>query len=132
MYDDTQAEMENRRIMREGRWNDDYLESPEGRRRCREAHLAQEMELGAGGAPDGTHSFVIGREGERGSPRLTGILVQDGKFLPHATASAIHLAQCRREGVAVLNRGRPVVWVHHRFIEALEWRGDHFRVSLGS
>ena len=83
------------------------------------------------GRPDGFHDFTIGQEGEE-SPAFTGILVQNGKFAPHTSASAIYLAQCRREGVAALNWGRRVVWVHHRFIEALEWRGDHFRVSLGS
>ena len=132
MYDDAPVEPEDRRIMREGLWNDDYLESPEGKRRCLEAHLAQELELDAPqGAPDGFHDFTIGQEGEE-SPAFTGILVQNGKFAPHTSASAIYLAQCRREGVAALNWGRRVVWVHHRFIEALEWRGDHFRVSLGS
>ena len=131
VYDNTAVDLEDQRIKQEGLWNDEYLESPEGKRRCRQAHNAQEMDLQAGGAPNGIHSFVIGHEGE-GSTTFTGIPVQDGRLLPHTAASAIHLAQCQREGVAVLNWGRRVVWVHHRFIEDLEWRGDRFRVILGS
>ena len=131
MYDETAADLEEQRIKQEGRWHDDYLESPEGRERCRRAPLQQEMELEAQGAPDGIHEFVIGRRGEE-SPTLQGILVQDGKFLPHPTASAIYLAQVQLEGKEITNWGRRVMWVHHRFIEEITWEGDRFRVIMGS
>ena len=74
------------------------------------------------GIEDGIHDFILKRWPEDPT-RHRGVAVQAGRFLPHATASAIWLAQVQRMGPGGSG---------HIYIEGLEWKGDHFEVFLGS
>ena len=54
--------------------------------------------------------------------RCGGIYIKDGKFDPYITGLAVALIMAIAEG------DEP----HHRFIEALEWNGAYFELSMGS
>ena len=127
MYDEANADAVDQQIMAEGRWNDEYLESPEGSERVRQAYRSNLLELETT-APDGIHYFTVHFDSE--GAIFYGVVVKDGKFDPILTAHAIHIAMVTKRN------GKDL---HHRFVEMLEWMPTnsvhmkgYFVVGLGS
>ena len=99
------------------------------------AYHEQELELAASGLPDGVYRFTI----DNSDIQEPGIVVMDGQLEPNSTAHAIYLAKLREYGadrgyIAKGEFGADDMrgWIDHRFIEAVEWRGESFKVTLGS
>ena len=117
MYDNSPMEELSQKLEREGR------EEPT-REEFKEAFDAQHLELEAG-APPGIHDFTID-DGRRVGETHHGIVInEDGRFDPHLTAHAIHIAQRTRLCSQTYD---------YVYVEALQWDPEKqlFLVSMGS
>ena len=68
-------------------------------------------------APDGVSDGVYYAESSGYGRRGKGVTIKDGYYVPEPTAQIAYLVAGDAD---------------HRFLEALDWNGDHFEVQLGS